>query len=119
MPTSYTRLAIENLDAFVYGRAPRPVRLKNGLAIGEGTVHPGLEVHPAPLAIEEGTMPEVRDQYRRIISTGACRRAVELHLPALVEFELLPEMTLVPEWGAGFVSLLKEALAKPRRRTGS
>ena len=111
MRTQYTRLAIENLDDFVYGRAPRPVRLKNGLTIGDGTVHPELNFTLPPMAIEEGTMPEVREQYRRMI-TSACRRAVELHLPALVvEFELLPEMTLVPEWGAGLASLLKEALA--------
>ncbi len=118
MPTSYTRLAVENLDDFVYGRAPCPVRLKNGLAIGDGTVHPELNFTLPPMAIEEGTMAEVRDQYRRMIA-GACRRAAELHLPALVvEFELLPEMTLVPEWGAGLASLLKEALAETEATHG-
>lgn len=112
------RPAIEDLDSFVFGRAPRPVRLKNGLVIGGGTVHPELNFTLPPMSIEERTMPEVRDQYRRMI-TGACRRAVELHVPALVvEFELLPDLTVVPEWGAGIAALLKEALAETEARHG-
>ncbi len=118
MRTFFTRLAVENLDEFVYGRAPRPVRLRNGLTIGGGTVHPELNFTLPPMAIEERTLPEVREQYRRMI-TGACRRAGELHLPALVvEFELLPEMTLVPEWGAEIAALLKDALRATQETHG-
>jgi methanol--5-hydroxybenzimidazolylcobamide Co-methyltransferase len=94
------------------------VSLRNGLTIGGGAVHPELNFTLPPMSIEERTMPEVRDQYRRMI-TGACKRAVELHLPALVvEFELLPELTLVPEWGAAITSLLKEILAETEASAG-
>ena len=118
MPTRFARTAIQNIDEFVYGHAPRPVRLPNGLTIGDGTVHPELNFTLPPMAIDEGTMPEVIDQYRRMI-TGACKRAAELHLPALVvEFELLPDLTLVPEWGAEIAALLKRSLAETQAAHG-
>ena len=43
--------------------------------------------------------------------TGVCERAVELSTPGLVvEFEMLPDMTLNPEWGIGLVELLRSEL---------
>jgi methanol--5-hydroxybenzimidazolylcobamide Co-methyltransferase len=42
---------------------------------------------------------------------GICTRAVELHLPGLVvEFELLPELTRTPEWGAEITAILRDCL---------
>ncbi len=118
MLSKLTRPAVAGLDEFVFGRARRPVRLKNGLEIGGGIVHPELNFTLPPMAIEEGTMAEVKDQYRRMI-TAACRRAVELHIPALVvEFELLPDLTLVPEWGAAITAILKEILAEAEAAHG-
>lgn len=118
MFTPFSRTAIQDIGEFIYGRAPRPVRLPNGLTIGNGTVHPELNFTLPPMAIDERTMPEVADQYRRMI-TGACKRAVDLHLPALVvEFELLPDLTLVPEWGAEITALLKRSLAEAQASHG-
>ena len=52
--------------------------------------------------------------------TGACTRAVELHAPGLVvEFELLPDLTLMPEWGAEVTAILRAAWTRPRPSTGS
>lgn len=53
----------------------------------------------------------------------ACARAVELHAPGLVvEFELLPDLTLKPEWGAEVTKILRDALdgaaAKHGLKTG-
>jgi methanol--5-hydroxybenzimidazolylcobamide Co-methyltransferase len=55
-------------------------------------------------------MADVRGQYAQMIE-DACKRAVELNAPGLVvEFELLPELTLVPEWGAEVTAVLRETL---------
>ncbi len=50
---------------------------------------------------------------------GACQRAVELHAPGLVvEFELLPDLTLTPEWGAEVTAILREALDQAQSQHG-
>jgi len=50
---------------------------------------------------------------------GACQRAVELHAPGLVvEFELLPDLTLTPEWGAEVTAILRAALDKTQSLHG-
>ncbi|HEX7599198.1 MAG TPA: methyltransferase MtaB domain-containing protein [Polyangia bacterium] len=106
----YQSLAIRNLDDFVYGVSPRPVTLKNGLVIGGGQVYPELNFTLPDMLINEASLPEVRRQYTEMIA-GACTRAVELHLAGLVvEFELLPDLTLTPEWGAEITSILRQAL---------
>ena len=63
-------------------------------------------------------MPEVHRQYLQMIE-GACQRAVELNLAGLVvEFELLPDLTLQPEWGAEITQLLKSVLAEAEANYG-
>ncbi|MFN8377374.1 MAG: methyltransferase MtaB domain-containing protein [Anaerolineae bacterium] len=107
---TYERLAIGQADGLIFGRSPRPLTLRSGLTIGGGTVYPELNFTLPVMPIEDATMPEVRAQYEQMI-TDACKRAVELNAPGLVvEFELLPELTLVPEWGAQVTSILREGL---------
>jgi methanol--5-hydroxybenzimidazolylcobamide Co-methyltransferase len=114
----YTQLAIRELEAFVFGQCPNPVRLPGGLVIGGGTVYPELNFTLPPLQISSDTMPEVRDQYLHMID-DACARAVALHVPGLVvEFELLPELTLCPEWGADIVAILRHALDRYAAQDG-
>ena len=36
----YSKLAIEDSREFLFGAAPRPLKLKNGMVIGGGTVYP-------------------------------------------------------------------------------
>jgi methanol---5-hydroxybenzimidazolylcobamide Co-methyltransferase len=111
-------LAIQNLDDFVYGVSPHPVQLKNGLVIGGGTVYPELNFTLPNMLVDASTMPEVRSQYTEMIS-GACQRAVELSAPGLVvEFELLPDLTLVPEWGAEVTRILHDTLAETEAKHG-
>lgn len=108
--TKYTRHAISNVDDFIFGHAPYPVTTKNGLVIGGGVVYPELNFTLPPMSITAETMPEVRAQYTEMIE-GVCRRAVELKAPGLVvEFELLPPMTLTPAWGAEITTLLRGTL---------
>lgn len=106
----YTDLAIKSLDEFVFGSAPHPLRLNNGLVIGGGTVYPELNFTLPSMSIDDSTMPEVRQQYRAMIQ-DACARAVALNQAGIVvEFELLPDMTLNPVWGAEITAILRETL---------
>lgn len=114
----YTRLAITDPDDLIFGVAPRPLILPNGMIIGGGLVYPELNFTLPPMSITAETMPEVRAQYAQMIEE-ACIRAVELHTPGLVvEFELLPDMTLQPEWGAEITALLRAALDKYAQSDG-
>ncbi|HYO87332.1 MAG TPA: methyltransferase MtaB domain-containing protein [Candidatus Limnocylindrales bacterium] len=115
---SYSRLATSQVDQLVFGRCPRPLTLRSGLTIGGGTVYPELNFTLPVMSIEAGTMSDVRAQYAQMIE-DACKRAVELNAPGLVvEFELLPELTLVPEWGAEVTALLRETLDRTTSRHG-
>src|SRR6516225_9355341 len=103
---SYSELAISNADDLIFGHCPRPLNVGHGLAIGAGTVYPELNFTLPPMTIEEATMSRVRAQYAQMID-DALARAGALHLPGLVvEFELLPELTRCPEWGAEITRML-------------
>jgi len=115
---NYTQLAINNVDDFIFGSAPRPVTTKSGLVIGGGQVYAELNFTLPPMEITADTMPAVRAHYTQMIEE-ACARAVDLHAPGLVvEFELLPPMTLEPEWGADITALLRGTLDKYTQSDG-
>lgn len=117
-PTHFSSLAISNLDDFFYGSSPKPVTLANGLVIGGGAVYPELNFTLPSMETSPETMPEVYSQYTQMISE-ACTRAVELHAPGLVvEFELLPDLTLVPEWGAEITRILRTTLDETQAKHG-
>src|SRR5574338_437576 len=114
----FKSLAISNLGDFIYGTSPKPVVLKNGLSIGSGEVYPELNFTLPTMAINPDTMHEVRAQYTQMI-TEACARAVELYVNGLVvEFELLPELTQVPEWGAEITRILSDTLRETQVKHG-
>ena len=116
--SKYHSLAIQDLNSFVYGSSPLPVSLKNGLIIGGGTVYPELNFTLPDMIIDADSINEVYQQYTEMIN-GACQRAVELGASGLVvEFELLPDLTLVPEWGAVVTRILKDALNETEARHG-
>lgn len=107
---TYTQLAIPDLDAFVFGQSPRPLETPSGLVIGGGQVYPELNFTLPAMQITRATMPAVRAEYAQMIE-AACERAVALHAPGLVvEFELLPELTREPAWGAEVTAILRETL---------
>lgn len=101
-----TKLIIDSPDNLLFGKAPRPVKLKRGFEIGSGEVYPEINFTLPQMIIDETNWKEIRDIYRDII-TEVCRRGVDLYAPALVvEFELLPPMTIKPEWGAEITEIL-------------
>lgn len=68
------------------------------------------------MSIDAGTMDDVAAQYRAMV-TGVCDRAIELGAPGLVvEFEMLPDMTLQPEWGIRVVEVLRAELDRYAER---
>ncbi len=114
----YAHLAISSLDDFVFGRAPHRLNLRNGLIIGGGIVYPEINFTLPPMEINAASMRQVRREYTSMIE-GVCVRAVELHAPGLVvEFELLPPMTMVPERGAELTAILRRTLDRYARSDG-
>ncbi len=115
---TFHSLAIQNVEEFIFGRSPNPLSLHNGLVIGDGEVYPELNFTLPDMLISEKTMVDVRVQYQQMIN-DACRRAVELNLTGLVvEFELLPDLTAHPDWGAEITKILKETLLETQQKYG-
>ena len=115
---NFGSLAINSLDSFVYGVSPYPIALKNGMVIGGGLVYPELNFTLPTMAINKDSFDDVKNEYSRMI-TETCKRAVELKAPGLVvEFELLPDLTLTPEWGMEITRILKETLDEVQSSQG-
>lgn len=111
-------LAIDNADALVFGTAPKPVRCGFGLTIGGGEVYPEVNFTLPAIGISSATWPQVVEQYREM-AAHILRRAAALEVPGIVlEFELLPAMTEVPEWGAEITALLHRHLETAHEKTG-
>jgi len=114
----FAGLAVSSARDLLFGRAPRPLKTRRGLVIGGGQVYPELNFTLPPMLVNAETMPEVRRQYRQII-TGALQRAVELEAPGLVvEFETLPPMTEHPAWAVELTTILAEAMEEAYNRHG-
>lgn len=115
---SYERLAYEDTGDFVYGYSRKPVKCKNGMVIGDGTVYPELNFTLPPMLIAKETMPEVLKQYGEIVE-DACKRAKELFVPAFVaEIELLPPTTYHPGWGIDITRTVKEVMNEYEAKYG-
>ncbi len=107
MPTT---LAIKKADDLLFGTACKPVHCGYDLTIGAGQVFPEINFTLPPIDINAGTWSQIRGQYQTMISE-ICQRAVELYCPGLVvEFELLPPMTVNPGWGAEITGIIKNTL---------
>lgn len=118
MPNRFASLAINNPDDLLFGHAPHPLRLRSGMVLGAGTVYPEINFTLPTMAVDASTMNAVEDQYREMI-TGVLRRAVELEAQGLlVEFETLPPMTEVPDWGMRVTQILLDAMAETHEKCG-
>lgn len=118
MRSSFAGLSYESADDLVFGSAPRPVRLSNGVTIGGGRVFPEVNFTLPPIEINDSTMPEILTQYRDMV-TGILTRACELSVPALIlEVELLPPMTNRPRWGIDVIKVVKEVMVDFEARKG-
>ena len=112
----FDQLAIKDLDDFIFGKCANPIKLRNGLSIGVGDVYPELNFTLPNMQINSNTMSEIKKQYKSMISE-CCNRAVELGLKGLVvEFELLPDLTLQPEWGVEITKILRDVLDQTQQK---
>jgi methanol--5-hydroxybenzimidazolylcobamide Co-methyltransferase len=108
----FRSLAVSNPSDLVFGHAPKPVTTRRGLVIGGGLVYPELNFTLPAIAINEQTLPEIRDHYRGIIQ-DALEKALHLHSDGVVfEFETLIEMTRTPRIGIELVTLMNELCEK-------
>jgi methanol--5-hydroxybenzimidazolylcobamide Co-methyltransferase len=115
---AYSSLAIADPLDLRFGVSPKPLKTRRGMLIGGGQVYPELNFTLPPMAVEAATMPEVLAQYREII-TGATKRASELDCDGLVvEFELLPPMTITPQWGIDVTKVLVDGLEDAHAKRG-
>lgn len=104
-------------DALLFGVARTPLK-RNGVVVGGGTVIPEIKFTLPPLSIEETPMDEIEAMYREIV-TAVCDRAVHLGQQSLVvEFELLPPMTVDPPMGESITALIAGILAEFRGAHG-
>ena len=118
MARTYNKLAYTSLDDFMYGSAPNPVKTKSGMIIGGGTVYPELNFTLPPMEVNDANMPEIKEIYTEM-TTGVLKRAVDLYSPGIViEFELLPEMTLQPQWGIEISNLIRNLMSEYEAKYG-
>ncbi len=114
----FSSLAVGSAAELIFGRAPQPVTCGHGLAVGAGEVYPEINFTLPTMLLEESTWPAVLEQYREI-GEMIVRASQRLHLPRLmVEFELLPQMTEHPAWGAEITRLLSDFLSEAHERFG-
>ncbi|MFO7154389.1 MAG: methyltransferase MtaB domain-containing protein [Caldicoprobacter oshimai] len=115
---TFNQTAIKSLDDFVYGIAPHPVKTKNGMIIGGGTVYPEINMTLPPMKIEPSTISEVYRQYAEMIE-GILKRARDLHASGIiVEVELLPDTTREPKWGIEINRILLQHMREYEAKYG-
>ena len=119
MPTEPTSLlAYEGASELLFGRSKKPLRCGFELTIGAGHVFPEVNFTLPAINVENATWTQVVAQYEEM-ATKILERAVDLGVPGLVlEFELLPAMTLTPEWGAELTRLLESHLRRAHEKYG-
>lgn len=110
MSIQFTKLAYDNIDDFVYGKALKPVTCKNGIVIGGGIIYPEVNFTLPAMNATQETLPDAKKIYKDIID-GVLKKAHELHADGLViEFETLPQYTEWPEWGIEIHKILRDTM---------
>ncbi len=113
-----SKLVISKTEDFIYGKSPKPVTSKRGLAVGGGQVFPEVNFTLPTMSITEATWKQVREHYTEMIS-GVITRSIELECEnLLIEFETLPDMTIVPKWGLEICQLLSDHLVAAHQKYG-
>ncbi|MDR1852960.1 MAG: hypothetical protein LBR21_10015 [Propionibacteriaceae bacterium] len=111
-------LAYTNEQDLIFGRSPHPVKTRSGLEIGGGTVYPEINFTLPTMMVNAQTMPEVLENYRQIME-GVCQRAAELYVPGFVaEIEVLPPMTMNPQWGVDVTKTVVDVIERYRQSDG-
>jgi methanol--5-hydroxybenzimidazolylcobamide Co-methyltransferase len=114
----FSNLAVSGADELIYGRAPVPVPCGLGLTIGGGQVYPEVNFTLPVIMVDSSNWSEIIRHYQEM-AANILKRAIALRVPGIVlEFELLPAMTEVSEWGAEITALLKRQLEQAHARHG-
>ena len=115
---TYSSLAIPEASRLVFGSAPKPVECGFGLKIGAGQVYPEVNFTLPAITISVETWTEVMAHYEEM-AKNILQRAISLQVPGLVlEFELLPAMTEVPQWGADITAMLCGRMLQVHQKHG-
>jgi methanol---5-hydroxybenzimidazolylcobamide Co-methyltransferase len=118
MGKRYSSLTISDPQQLIYGTSPRPVRCGFDLEIGNGKVFPEVNFTLPVITVSTETWGDVLIHYEEM-ARNILKRAVALQVPGIVlEFELLPPMTEVPEWGAEITALLHHHLSEAYDKHG-
>lgn len=114
----YYSLAISNSKELMFGKSPKPITCGLGLTMGAGEVYPEINFTLPTMSVDERTWKEVVAHYEEIGSMieSASKRLGLTGL--LVEFELLPQMTEHPEWGAEITRILHGHLVQAHEDYG-
>lgn len=116
--TRFTKLAVSDASELIFGRAPRPLHCGFDLTIGAGEVFPEVNFTLPAIEVNEKNWREITAHYDEM-AKNILKRAVALQAPGIVlEFELLPAMTEIPEWGAELTALLHRHLAEAHNKYG-
>ncbi|NLS76813.1 MAG: hypothetical protein GXY76_06085 [Chloroflexi bacterium] len=108
--TIHPRIAYDSPKDMLYGLAKYPVVAGHHVAIGGGLVLPEVKFTLPAMLINSETMPQVRAEFQDMV-TRILKKSVDLHQESLVvELELLPDLTMHPEWGALVTSDLRALL---------
>jgi methanol--5-hydroxybenzimidazolylcobamide Co-methyltransferase len=115
---TFKTLAVKSPQDLLFGYSPNPVNCGFDLTIGNGTVFPEVNFTLPVMNITQATWPEVLAHYEEM-ATNILKRAVAMKVPGIVlEFEQLPQMTEVPEWGAEITALLERHLKEVYEKHG-
>ncbi len=105
--------AIQSIDQLLFGTAPKPLKCGHGIEIGAGIVYPEINFTLPSMDMKKPTARQDASNHYQEMIEGVCQRSVELKAPGLiVELELLPPMTLDPEWGAEITAILRKTMDK-------
>lgn len=52
---TYQKLACQNADQLIFGKAPKPIPCRNGMIIGGGLVYPEINFTLPPMNINDNT----------------------------------------------------------------
>jgi methanol--5-hydroxybenzimidazolylcobamide Co-methyltransferase len=114
----FTSLCIADPDDLMFGRAPKPVDCGLGLRIGAGVVYPEVNFTLPAMSLDESSRSTTLRMYEEM-AREVVARALALQVPGLVlEFEHLPPMTEVPDWGAEITHRLVSVLRDAHDTTG-
>lgn len=101
-----------------FGISVKPITTRRGLKIGAGKVWPELNFTLPPMDINPSTWLDIEKLYSEV-TRDVCKRTVDLACEGLViEFELLPPMTMKPEWGGRLCRIITETLDEFHHKEG-